>query len=70
MRGERHTVTAVVLDVGEHLTDPVMLLRVFAPVFEAVAVFCVGIELCDGIGERGRCGERFFEVAGAYVNLF
>ena len=67
---ERHAVAAVVLDVGEHLTDPVMLLRVLAPVFELVAVFGVGIELFNGVGERGRCGERFFEAAGAYVNLF
>ena len=68
--GERHSVATVVLDVGEHLTDPVMFLWVLAPVFELVAVFGVGVELCDRVSERGRCGERFFEAAGAYVNLF
>ena len=68
--GERHAVAAVVLDVGEHLAYPVMLLRVLAPVLELVAVLCIGIELCDGIGERGRCRENFFEAVGAYCNLF
>ncbi len=58
---ERHAVAAVVLDVGEHLTDPVMFLWVLAPVFESVAVFCFWIELRNGIGECWRCDEPRIE---------
>ena len=59
-RRERHAVAAVVLNVGEHLAYPVMFLRVLAPVLELVAVLRIGVELCDSIGERGRCGKNFF----------
>ena len=58
---ERHAVATVVLDVRKDLPHPVMLLRVLAPVFESVAVFGVGVELCDRVSERGRCGEPRIE---------
>ena len=69
-RRERHAVAAIVLNIRKDLANPVMLLWVLAPVLEPVAMFCAGIELCDCIGERGRCCKDFFEAAGAYVNLF
>ena len=69
-RLERHAVATVVLNVRKDLPDPVMLLRVLAPVLKSVAVFCIGVELRNGIVECGRCRENSFESAGAYVNLF
>ena len=53
-RRERHAVAAIVLNIRKDLPNPIMFLRVLAPVLEPVAVFCVGIELCDSVGERGR----------------
>ena len=50
---ECHAVAAVVLDIRKDLPNPIMFLRVLAPVLEAVAVFCAGIELRDCVGERG-----------------
>ena len=67
---ECHPVATIVLNVREHLPHPIMLLRVLALVLELVAVFCVGVELRNGIGERRGCRKRCFKAVGAYVNLF
>ena len=64
-RLERHAVAAVVLNVREYLAYPVMFLRVLTPVLETVAVFCLGVELCDGIGERGGCCKCYFKAVGS-----